>query len=62
MTEITKPTPTKRPCRKCDETGTYKGPKFAGVCYACKGKGYQDKTDIKRCDSYWRYRNAYPST
>jgi DnaJ-class molecular chaperone len=41
------------PCSKCDGTGVFtfdSGPNAGttGMCYRCKGKGYEDVADIKR--------------
>ena len=40
------------PCPKCGGTGTYL---HHGRCYACVGKGFQTRADIKRCTTYMKY-------
>lgn len=47
-------------CTKCLGTGEYKWgamingvPSKHGVCYACKGKGFQTDADERRNNYYW---------
>ena len=42
------------PCPKCEGTGEHTS---GGICYACKGKGYQDRDDVLRNASYARARS-----
>lgn len=49
-------------CSKCQGTGIYKWGAIVngkatheGICFACKGKGFQTKQDEKRNDFYWNH-------
>ena len=33
------------------ENGVYKG--FEGTCFGCRGKGWQDRADVIRNETYW---------
>lgn len=45
-------------CPKCSGSGyfTIGGKVIAGICFACLGKGFQIKHDLKRNKSYWENR------
>jgi len=47
--------PQARECPKCDGSGQYGTGTQAGFCYACKGKGWQDDTDVRRNAAYFRH-------
>lgn len=53
-------------CRRCAGTGHFitrvengqpKGP--GGICFRCRGKGYQTEADERRNDYYDRHRPVY---
>jgi hypothetical protein len=51
---------TQRPCTDCGGTGVYKWgtitngvPANSGEHFACRGKGYQDRSDVIRNITYW---------
>lgn len=52
--------PDRTPCDRCDGSGLYvwaienDKPKLGGVCFRCKGKGYQTSDDKRR---NWGYDN-----
>lgn len=62
--------PASRPgkCPKCDGTGTYSWgatvngvPSHSGPCHSCRGTGVQTVSDIKRNNTYNRYKLAHLS-
>jgi DnaJ-class molecular chaperone len=46
------------PCDACDGTGIHSS---GGMCYRCKGKGYQDASDVARNAGYARIRALRPT-
>lgn len=57
--------PNRKPgrCEKCAGTGTYSwggtingAPRFVGKCWSCKGTGKQSRRDIRRNETYNRYK------
>lgn len=58
------PQPKAAVCAKCGGSGKWYGHGHTengvfvgetGVCYACKGKGMQTRSDVRRCDTYWQH-------